>query len=79
MEHPRVKSVLQAVVIASSGLLLAASIPLAYSGLTGPITVGIAAVTMVLLLTTHLDTLWMILGAGLVTLFATSLGLMSYM
>ncbi len=75
MEHSRVKSVLQAVVIASAGLLLAASIPLAESGLTGPVTVLIAAVSMVLLLTTHLDTLWMILGAGLITLCAASLGI----
>jgi chromate transporter len=33
MEHPRVKGVLQAVVIASAGLLLAAAFPLAHDGL----------------------------------------------
>ena len=38
MEHPRVRSVLQAVVIASAGLLLAAAIPLGRDGLTGPVT-----------------------------------------
>jgi chromate transporter len=36
MEHPRVRSVLQTVVIASAGLLLAAAIPLGRDGLTGP-------------------------------------------
>ena len=37
MEHPKVKSVLQAVIIASAGLLLAAAIPLGRDGLTGPV------------------------------------------
>jgi chromate transporter len=48
MEHPRVKSVLQTVVLASAGLLLAAATPLAQNALTNPITVGIAVVTLVL-------------------------------
>jgi chromate transporter len=75
MEHPRVKSILQTVVIASAGLLLAAAIPLGRDGLTGPITIAIALVCFVLLLRTKLDTLWMILGAALISLTATSLGL----
>jgi chromate transporter len=76
MEHPKVKSVLQTIVIASAGLLLAAAIPLGRDGLTGPVTIGIAVVCFVLLLTTKLDTLWMILGAAVVSLTASSLGLM---
>jgi chromate transporter len=75
MEHPKVKSVLQAVIIASAGLLLAAAIPLGRDGLTGPATFGIAAASFVLLLTTKLDTLWIILGAALVSLSVSSLGL----
>jgi chromate transporter len=75
MEHPKVKSVLQAVIIASAGLLLAAAIPLRRDGLTGPVTVGIALVSFVLLLITKLDTLWIILGAALVSLSVSSLGL----
>ena len=74
MEHPRVKSVLQTVVIASASLLLAASIPLARDALTDPVTVGIAAVSLALLLATKLDTLWIILGAALISLSASSLG-----
>ena len=74
MEHPKVKSVLQAVIIASAGLLLAAAIPLGRDGLTGPVTIGIALVSFVLLLTTKLDTLWIILGAALVSLSVSSLG-----
>jgi chromate transporter len=75
MEHPKVKSVLQAVIIASAGLLLAAAIPLGRDGLTGPVTIGIAVVSFALLLTTKLDTLWIILGAALVSLSVSSLGL----
>jgi chromate transporter len=67
--------VLQAVIIASAGLLLAAAIPLDRDGLTGPVTVGIALISFVLLLTTKLDTLWIIVGAALVSLSASSLGL----
>jgi chromate transporter len=62
-------------VIARAGLLLAAAIPLARDGLTGPVTIAIALVCFVLLLTTKIDTLWMILGAALVSLTASSFGL----
>jgi chromate transporter len=76
-DRPRVKGVLQSVVIASAGLLLAASIPLARAALTDPVTIGIAAVSLVLLLTTELDTLWIILGAAAVSLSVSSLNLMT--
>jgi chromate transporter len=72
IEHPRVKSVLQTVVIASSGLLLAAVLPLAREALTDPVTVGIAIVSLMLLLVTELDTLWIILGASLISLSAAA-------
>ena len=64
MEHPRVKSILQAVVIASAGLLLAAAIPLGRDGLTGPITIAIALVCFVLLLTTKVHPLLVLGGAA---------------
>lgn len=73
IEHPRVKSVLQTVILASAGLLLAAAIPLAQTALTDPITIGIAVGTVVLLLTTKLDTLWIILGSALISLSASAL------
>jgi chromate transporter len=75
MDDPRIKGVLQTVVIASAGLLLAAVIPLARDALTDPVTIGVAIATLVLLLTTELDTLWMILGAAVISLSALSLGL----
>jgi chromate transporter len=37
----------------------------------------IAAVSLVILLTTKLDTLWLILGAAIVSLSASSLGILS--
>jgi chromate transporter len=54
-------------------LLLAAAIPLAHDALTDWVTVAIAAVSLVLLLTTELDTLWIILGAAVISLSASSL------
>jgi chromate transporter len=66
---------LQTIVIASAGLLLAAAIPLAQDALTDPVTVAIAAVSLGLLLTTNLDTLWIILGAAVISLSASSFGI----
>jgi chromate transporter len=76
MEHPRVKGVLQTVVIASAGLLLAAAIPLAHDALTDPVTVAIAVASLVLLLVTKVDTLWIILSAAVISLSA-SVGVVS--
>jgi chromate transporter len=77
MDHPRVKAILQTVVIASAGLLLAASIPLARDALTDWVAIMIAAVSLMLLLTTEIDTLWIILGAAMVSLSASALGLVA--
>ena len=55
LENPRVKAVMQTVVLASAGLLLAATIPLARDALTGPVTIAIGVVTIVLMLVTKLD------------------------
>jgi chromate transporter len=74
MQHPRVRGVLQTVVIASAGLLLAAVIPLARDALTDPLTVAIALVTIALMLATEIDTLWIILVAAALSLSASSLG-----
>jgi chromate transport protein ChrA len=40
---------------------------------------AIATVCFVLLLTTKIDTLWMILGAALVSFTASSIGLVAYL
>ncbi len=67
MENPRVRSILQTVVIASAGLLVAAAIPLGREALTDPVNWAIAAMSFGLLLATKLDTLWIILGAAAVS------------
>ncbi len=79
VKHPRVKSILQAVVIASAGLLVAAAIPLGHDALKNWVTVAIAAVSFILLPATRIDTLWIILGAAVVSLSASSLGILARM
>jgi chromate transporter len=64
---------LQTVVLTRAGLLLAASVPLAQSALTDPITIGIAVATLIVLLTTKLDTLWIIGGAAAISLSVSAL------
>ena len=61
MQHPRLRGVLQTLVVASAGLSLAAVIPLARDALTDPLTVAIAVGTIALLLATEIYTLWIIL------------------
>ena len=69
-EHPRVKSVVRAVILAGAGLLLSAAVPLARNALTGALPVAIAAACCLLTLFTRVDTLWMVLGAAAAGLFA---------
>ena len=76
-EHPRVKAVLEAVVLASAGLLLAASLPLAKAAVTGPVMLLITLATISLMVKTKIDTLWIILGAGVVAMTASALMLIS--
>lgn len=76
MEHPRV-GVLQTVVIASAGLLLAAPIPLSSDALTDPVTIAIGVVSLAVLLTTTIDTLWIILAAAVISLSASSVGVLA--
>jgi len=64
-------------VIASAGLLLGVAIPLARDALTDSMTVAIAVVSLVLLLVTKIDTLWIILGAAVISLSASSIGALS--
>jgi chromate transporter len=76
-EHPRVKSVLETVVLASAGLLLTASLPLAKAAVTGPVTLLITLATIALLVKTKIDTLWIILGAALIASAASALVLVT--
>jgi chromate transporter len=63
---PRVRSSIRAVVLASAGLLLSASVPLARDAATGPAAVVIIAASAAVLALTKIDSLWVVLGgAGL--------------
>ena len=65
-ESPRFRSAIQAVLLASAGLLLAASIPLAHDAITGPLTLAMVLGAFALLSFTKLDTAWLILGSALI-------------
>ena len=64
VEHPKVKAVLEAVVLASAGLLFSAAIPLAQAAIVDSLTLVISLVSIGLMLKTKLDTLWIILAAA---------------
>ena len=63
-QHPRVRSMLQCVVLASAALLVLAAIPIGRQALTGPVTIAIAAVALVLLVVRRINTLWIVGGAA---------------
>jgi len=65
VEHPKVKAVLEAVVLASAGVLLAAAIPLAKAAMFDSVTLVISLVSVGLMLKTKLDTLWIIVAAAM--------------
>ena len=63
-EHPRVKGLIQAVVLASAGLLWASTVPLTREVATDPFTVGLLVASALLLLTRKVETLWVLMAAG---------------
>ena len=71
-QHPRVRSMLQCVVLASAGLLVLAAIPIGREAVDGPLTLGITAVSLPLLIIKRLNTLW-IIGAAAVLTFIGSI------
>jgi chromate transporter len=64
-EHPRIRSMLQAVVLASAGLILGSAKPLALDVITGWLPLGILVASFILLVTTRIETVWVIAGGGL--------------
>jgi len=71
-QHPRVRSMLQCVVLASAVLLVLAAIPIGREALDGPLTIGITAVALPLLIMKRLNTLW-IIGAAAALSFTGSI------
>jgi hypothetical protein len=50
---------------------------LSHDGLTDRVTVAIAVLSLMLLFVTEIDTLWIILGAAVISLSASSVGILS--
>lgn len=76
-EHPRVKSMIHAVILASAGLLWASAIPLTREIVGEPFTIGLLVVSLLVLLTRKVESLWVVLSAGLIELVAASLHLIN--
>ncbi len=66
--HPRVKGMLQAVVLASAGLLVSSALPLARDALVGPFTFAIGLIALLVLVSKKVDTLWVIAAGAAVSL-----------
>ncbi len=64
-EHPRIKSMTRAVLLAGAGLMASAAVPLARDAISGLVTLGIVAASIVLLALTRISTLWVMLGAAI--------------
>jgi chromate transporter len=65
---PRIRGAIRAVILASAGLLIAASIPLTRDAATGPLTTAILALSFAVLTFTRLESWWVMLGAAAVGL-----------
>jgi chromate transporter len=74
-QHPRVRGMLQCVVLASAALLVLAAIPIGREALRGWLAIAIAAVAFPLLITRRVNTLWILAGAAVVSLAGAVAGL----
>lgn len=72
-QHPRIRSMLQCVVLASAALLLLAAIPIGRDALTGPVSIAIALAALPLLLTKRINAIWIVAGAAVLS-FAGAMG-----
>jgi chromate transporter len=73
-KHPRVRGMLQSVVLASSGLLVANALPLARDAIVGPITAVIALAGAGALLSKRVETHWVIAASAVVSLVCALCG-----
>jgi chromate transporter len=67
-QHPRVRSMLRCVVLASAALLVLAVIPLARNALDGPVPIAIAVLSLPVFFVKRIDSLWVVAGSALVSL-----------
>lgn len=71
--RPRVRSAIRASTVASAGLLVAATLPLARGALTDGFLVTIAAASFVLFSFTAIESVWVILASALAGLLSAIL------
>lgn len=64
VNKPRIRNAVRVLTLASAGLLLTTTIPLARDAVTGPLTAGIAIATFVLLVFIKRSAIWAIAGAA---------------
>jgi chromate transporter len=76
-EHPRAASAIQAVVLASAGLLWVDAIPLGREAITDPVLLVILVLGAAVLATRKVESVWVILGSAIVYLAAASLRLVA--
>jgi chromate transporter len=67
---PRVRAAVQALMLASAGLLLFASVPLARDAIVGPLTLVLAAISFVVISFTRAESMWVMFAAAAVGLAA---------
>lgn len=72
VKHPRFRSLQEAVVFASAGLLVAASLPLAHDAVTGTVTAIIVIASIVLMVLQKVDAFWIVAGAAVINLLAAA-------
>lgn len=73
--HPRVRGMIQMVVLASAGLLWATALPPARGAIETRFDVILLVLCLALMLTRKMETIWVVVGAGAITLLVSSLPL----
>jgi chromate transporter len=76
-QHPRAKAVVQAVILASAGLLWASAMPLARESITDPVLLAILLLGIAVLASRKVEALWVIVGSALIYLGAAALRLVA--
>lgn len=71
---PRIRGAINAVILASAGLLMAASIPLSRDAATSPLAAALIVISFFVLTSTRVETWWVMLGAAVVGLGAKLFG-----
>jgi chromate transporter len=75
-ESPRVKNAIRASTVAGAALLLAATLPLSRSALTGPGLGGIALASFAVFSFTRINSVWVVVAAALVGLAGSAAGVL---